>query len=514
MAASQLSRREALKLATATTAAFCGSATIGINHNTVHAASSRRRRRPRNIIFMVSDGMSMSVPTLTDSFARIVRGSDQQSHWTALMTDIEAVHGLEQTFSLNSLVTDSAAAASAWGSGSHVANGAVNMLPDGTKLTPIVELVKQSGRKVGLVTTTRVTHATPAGFAAIETRRTHEDEIAPQYRDVVDVLLGGGLAQFDPKQREDKRDLLNNYKQSGYSFWSHRDQLLSDERPKRVLGLFADNFLPYTLDQAQSAEDIANIPTLAEMTAKAIQILNAHADGFLVQIEGGRVDHAAHGNDAGAMFWDQLAFDDAIGVALNFARQRDDTLVIITSDHGTANPALNGWGSGYIDSNEHFARLANVTGSFNTIVQRIHDEAGEGDPDADLVADVVKTYIDMDVSTEHAQSLANTIATGERPEAINQQMTHPGGVLGQIVGNHTGIHFTGHTHTADHVICSAYGPGSERFAGLRPNTDDFRQIMDLFEIDYQNPSRSPNEPWRQSLSFAPRRTKIFSELST
>src|SRR5690606_14792938 len=105
-------------------------------------------------------------------------------------------------------VTDSAAAASAWGSGSRIFNWAMNMLPDGRALTPIAPLAKRAGRAVGLVTTTRITHATPAGFAAAAPSRNLEDDIAPQYLDVVDVLLGGGRRHFDSAQRRDKRDLL------------------------------------------------------------------------------------------------------------------------------------------------------------------------------------------------------------------------------------------------------------------------------------------------------------------
>src|SRR4029434_4694557 len=108
----------------------------------------------------------------------------------------------------------------------------------------------------------------------------------------------------------------------------------------RVLGLFWSDHLPYTIDRNREPAMQSRVPTLAEMTSSALQNLSHSPDGFLLQVEGGRVDHAAHDNDAASMLHDQLAFDDAIGVALEFAKEHGDTLVIITTDHGTGNPGL------------------------------------------------------------------------------------------------------------------------------------------------------------------------------
>jgi alkaline phosphatase len=312
--------------------------------------------------------MSAGVPSLANEFGKLVRGKG--SFWYQLLQNSEATLGFFDMASLNSLVTDSASAASAWGSGSRIFNGQINVLPDGTRLTPIAQLVKQAGKKVGLVTTTRITHATPAGFAAVQPQRDDEDDIAPQYLNVVDVLMGGGLRHYAPNRRKDGKDLIKTYQDAGYTYWNTREQILESTRPEKVLGLFSDSHLPYTVDHLHSDALRRTVPTLAEMTRKALEILSNAPNGFLLQIEGGRVDHAAHANDAAGIMWDQLAFDDAVEIAYEFVAKRTDTLLIVTSDHGNSNPGLNGIGSEYEESNRAFALLQHAKCSFEELPKK------------------------------------------------------------------------------------------------------------------------------------------------
>ena len=291
-----LTRREVLKLGMAAGAAAGGpSAALARNGS---PRQGRARKAPQNIIFMVSDGMSAGVPSLAEPFSRNVRGIG--THFHALLADPQVVRGYLTTHSLNSLVTDSAAAATAWGSGSRVFNGAINVLPDGTRLTPIAHLINGSGRRTGLVTTTRITHATPAGFAAVQPNRDDEDQIAPQYAGVVDVLLGGGRKFFHATGRKDRRDVVAEYVARNYAHWSARSQMRQDDGSAKVLGLFSDGHLPYVVDQRNRPALEAEVPTLAEMTHAALSILGQSPRGFFLLIEGGRIDHAAHLNDAAA----------------------------------------------------------------------------------------------------------------------------------------------------------------------------------------------------------------------
>ena len=160
--------------------------------------------------------MSMGTLTCANLFSELTR--KRQLAWAKMLANPSAHQALMNTRSLNSMVTDSSASASAWGSGSRVVNGALNILPDGKLLTPIYSLFAEKGWSTGLVTTAEITHATPAGFAIAIKSRGNSDGIAEQYLDrKVDVLLGGGSKFFSPNKRKDKRDLRGDFATAGYT---------------------------------------------------------------------------------------------------------------------------------------------------------------------------------------------------------------------------------------------------------------------------------------------------------
>ena len=448
---------------------------------------------------MVADGMSMGVPTMADAFSRQMRG--RGTTWYRLLRDPRVRHGYFDTGSLSSLVTDSAAASSAWGSGSRVFNGALNVLPDGTKLTPIADLTRGTGRRVGLVTTTQMTHATPAGFAVVQASRDDHAEIAPQYLDKVDVLLAGGIEYFDPKQRADQRDLIQEYRDAGYAFWRRSDELASSA-PQKVLGLFGKGHLPFTIDWLNDDAIRNRVPTLADMSAKALEILSATDDGFLLQIEGGRVDHAAHANDAGALLWDQLAFDDAVLIALQFVERHPDTLLIVTSDHGNSNPGLNGVGARYRNTNDCFQSLADAKASYGVFTQRCATlRDGEQPIPVDIARSAARACFGVKLKDHEAQAVADVL-NGQTPNEIYRAHQNQVGLLGQVLGNHTGVGWTSVSHTSDAVLLTSIGPGSEQFQGLLLNTDAFDRIMKLWGVEHRNPKMTPKEA-KQYLAAVP-----------
>lgn len=490
MASSNLSRRQLLQ-------AGMVLAGGGLLVREAPAQARRRGTQVKNIIFMVSDGMSMGVPSMAEPFSQMVRG--RGTHWFRLLQDPEAVTGLFETRSLDSLVTDSSAASSAWGSGSRVFNGAVNILPDGTKLTPIAHVMRRAGKKIGLVTTTTITHATPAGFAAVHYRRDDEHIIAEQYLDVVDVLMGGGRRFFDPQQRSDRRDLIAEYRRKGYTCWERREQVRGRERPEKVLGLFYRGHVPYTIDHRNDPKLLEEVPTLAEMARTALEILSRSRNGFLLQIEGGRVDHAAHSNDAAALLWDQLAFDDAIAVAVDFVRRHPDTLLVITSDHGNSNPGLNGMGEEYRDSTKCLERITQAKGSYVAIQQMLKDA---GTPTPDKVREAVREVTGIEITREEAQTIAN-VAQGKPAPTLNRAHAKLVGVLGEVLSNYTGIAWIGTQHTSDWTLVTALGAGKEMFAGIRPNKEAFYQMLRLTGISFRNPEMTPEQAKRY-LARAPR----------
>ena len=334
------------------------------------AAERPSGKKPRHIIHMVADGMSMGTLTCADHLSRILRGGRGLT-WISLLNDPAIVGAWVNMRSLNSLVTDSAAAASSWGSGSRVINGSINQLPDGRDLKTLYELFADKGWKRGLVTTTEVTHATPAGFAANVNDRDTSARIALQYlQRKIDLLLGGGRKFFDPKVRRDKRDLWKAFHRAGYHLMETAGQLRSAPRQARWLGAFAPSHLPFTVDHINDPISREAVPTLAEMTSAALGWLEPHRH-FILQIEGGRVDQACHNCDVVSALRDMIAFDEALDVVLAFQRRVADTLVVITTDHGNGNPGLNGIGDAYGQSSFLFERVLDVRESFPKILARL-----------------------------------------------------------------------------------------------------------------------------------------------
>lgn len=458
-------------------------------------AQQRRGARPKNIVFMVSDGMSPAVLTLAEHFSKLVR--QKGTAWHALYNRPEAFRGLMDMASLNSIVTDSSAASSSWGSGSRIWNAMVNTLPDGTKLTPIATIAQDRGKRVGLVTTATVTHATPAGFAASERRRDDEHLIAEQYIRNVDVILGGGRRFFDADKRKDGKDLPAVYAAGGFTLSRTKPELMAARKSRKILGLFSDSHIPYTIDQRQSEEWQRDVPTLAEMTEVALESLAQHRDGFLLQVEGARIDHAAHNNDAAAMLWDQLAFDDAIATVLNFAAKHPETLIVITSDHGNSNPGMNGMGGEYGGTDRCFARLADAKRSFERLTPLLGSKAEytmsqeDSSPAAMAAAtrirEVVQDSLGLVLSDAQVDCVRRSLAGG-KGVSLNGQHDKPAGVLGLVAGNHTGVQWTGTQHTSDYTLVTALGPGSERFSGIVRNTDCFNHMTAFMGSNYRNPA--------------------------
>lgn len=469
----RLARRDWFKAAGLAAAALAQSASAADSAADGTAAT----KRPRGVVFMVSDGMSPGVLTLAQAYSELSR--KRGTCWWDLMSRVRTANGLMDTASASSLVTDSAAASSAWGSGHRVANGSINVNRDGKALEPIAAILKSLKRqppvRIGLVTTATVTHATPAGFAANSSSRGDENAIAPQYLDRVDVILGGGSGYFDPALRPDHKDLAAGFARSGYQVVRNREELLGSKSEK-LLGCFTRGHLPYDIDRRQDAELVRTIPTLAEMSAAALDRFLSSPAPFLLQIEGARIDHAAHLNDIAGLLGEQLAFDDTLALVTARLQSHPDVLVVVTSDHGNSNPGLNGMGSAYKDSTPAFAKISRAKASHEAVLQRWAQSPAD---DAATLVRLVREHIGFTLKDDETAAL---LAMRQRQPIVewNHQLEKPEGLLGQFTGNHNGIGWTGTSHTSDPTIVTATGPGAERFSGLIRNTDVFHRLLDVF----------------------------------
>jgi len=401
--------------------------------------------------------------------------------WAELFNQPGVVNALMNMRSLDSQVTDSSAASSSWGSGSRIANGGVNQLPDGRNLKTLYEVLGSAGWKRGLVTTTEITHATPAGFAASVAKRGMGEKIAEQYLERgVDVLLGGGRKHFDPSMRKDKKDLYADYRAKGYSVLQTKSDLEKAPLDKPWVGTFSTSHLPYTVDYINDEDLQKKVPTLVEMTDRALKKLG-RSQQFILQVEGGRVDHACHSCDAIGAFRDQIAFDEAVERCLEYQKQNPETLIIITTDHGNGNPGLNGSGPGYSGSPILFAHLKDATASFSVMLDRMGKT-----PTTDQIRKVIVEATGYKVPVSKVEELARYFE--KKGDPLYGLLNSVVAQLGQLMGNHWGIGWTANMHTADYVPLTAIGPGAEKFAGFIQNTDVFHHYLALAGIDFKNPS--------------------------
>lgn len=240
------------------------------------------------------------------------------------------VSGIVKTQSSNSLITDSAAGATAYSCGMKTDNGMIAFLPDGRYCKTLLELAEERGMSTGLVATSTITHATPASFAAHVRSRGNQTGIAEQYvTSGVEVFLGGGREFFIPKDeegssRKDDRNLIEDFESNGYEYVSTSEEMKASKSDK-ILGLFANSGL----------ESVDRSPTLSDMSETALSKLETNEKGFFLMIEGSQIDWAGHSNNTDYAIREMEDFDNAVKVALDFAQEDGETLVVLTADHET-----------------------------------------------------------------------------------------------------------------------------------------------------------------------------------
>ena len=443
--------------------------------STSHQSVSRSdfNKKAKNIIFLVSDGMSQGTLAIADTLKKRMYG--KSSVWMDLYRNNKVTRALMDMASESSIVTDSAAASSSWGGGHRIPNGGINVGRGGIKHKPIWQKFMNAGKKAGVVTTVPVTHATPAGFCVNSSSRNDQNGIAEKYIDIgLSVMLGGGQKFFDPNLRKDNKDIYKAFKNKKYTVVTSRDEMLSS-RNNKLLGVFDNAGLAYTLDRNNDNQIAKQTPTLAEMTQKAIDVLQSYSEGFVLQVEGGKVDWAAHANDAGALAYDQIAFDDAIKVAMQFAEKNEETLVIITTDHGNANPGIM-YGK---NVNENFDRLQKFKCTNDWILQEITK-----DYSVSQVRERIEYANNFAISKAEAQSILNYYANLEKPEeGLYNYKKLPFSLLSKIQQEYHSVGWISTNHSGDFVELAMYGPQNNHLKPFIKNTELHNFMLKAAEVD-------------------------------
>ncbi|KAL5615039.1 hypothetical protein BROUX41_005104 [Berkeleyomyces rouxiae] len=434
----------------------------------------------RNLIFMVSDGMGPASLSLTRSFRQYI---DKQPFDKALYLD-RHLSGSSRTRSSNSLVTDSAAGATAFSCAQKSYNGAISVLPDLTPCGTVLEAAKRAGYLTGLVVTTDITDATPACFSSHVKTRAEMDEIAVQQIGLgplgrsVDLIFGGGRCHFLPVSkggcRADDRDLIADATENlGWTYAGDRKAFDGFSRGEKVplpmLGLFADRDIPFEIDR-RNEDDV--YPSLVQMSMIALRALEKaskeNEKGFFLMIEGSRIDHAGHINDPAAQVHEVIQYDRTFqGVSEFLIQSKHQGAVVATSDHETGGlataiqepgklPVYNWYPAALAAANTSCERLA------SQLQAHVASDEFQSQSRPDLKAWINETLV--------FGGLGVNDATADEIDALADNPAASINTFAAIISLRAHIGWSTHGHTA--VDVNVYTGGSSDTSALRGNVEN------------------------------------------
>jgi alkaline phosphatase len=436
-------------------------------------------RSPKNIIILFADGVAPVQWEFGRYTSRVLRNASFAS------TDLvfrDGSLGLFATYSNDSMVTDSAAAASAMSVGVKVNNGAISVTPDGASPRTVMQAAKAAGKRIGLVTTAEIYDATPAAFSVNASNRRNSQAIVDQYFALEpDVLIGGGRDFFLPKgmpggKRADGRDMVAEFSKKGYQI-ARTPEEMKNANGRRLLALFADGDMSFELDR-----DVAKEPDTAAMARAALDVLSRdNPNGFVLLVENENTDTAGHDNDVAALMRALWAFDDAVKVALEFQKRAPgETLIILAGDHETggfsatyAQRELTGPGAQQRlnPTLKELEMIRQITMSLSVLDRSL----GASPKSEDIDALIAKHFPGFTLGADLREAILKRLP-------LERNLMGYGVVraaFSRMVSRQTGFYWGTSGHTTEPVAIGAIGPGAELFRGYQDNTDFARHLHRL-----------------------------------
>lgn len=429
--------------------------TTNIHSSKSDVAYANERGKVKNVIMLIADGMSTEAITL----ARHTKGD-------SLAIDEISVGSVITSWA-NGPITDSAPGGTVYAAGEKTNNKYIGTSVNDTPMASILEGAESVGKATGIVATSEITHATPGDFTAHTNNRKYYNQILQQQiNQDMEVVLGGGFNKasgFSSEVSSDEfesyyEEQVNNIKEEGFDFITTKDQLTSYDGDK-LWGSFADADLKYDFYRQSDNDNVQ--PSLAEMTNKAIEVLNKDEDGFFLMVEGSKVDWAAHANNTVGIVSDILAFDEAVKAAIEFAKTDGNTVVVVTTDHGNSGITI---GSSYYNENiESYdkATYENTTDLLKnaTITEERFNEIASGKSNDEIKA-LAKKYYGIDLNDEEL-----AIVKGEQGEGRQVGIR-------EVIARRVGIGYTTGGHTGEQIYLGVYAPSDvELLEGVVDNTE-------------------------------------------
>lgn len=423
--------------------------------------------KPKNVIVFIGDGMGLGQ-------IEVARHMEYGKAGTLFIESLPNV-ALVRTYSANSQVTDSAAAGTAIATSVKTNNKSIGVNPDGEEVDSILDDFQKAGHKVGVISTNTVTDATPAAFtASVADRYKGQPEAARQMlENGYDVLLGGGWKYFGPK-KQDGVDLLPKFEQKGYTVVKDKDQLAKVGDADKLLGLFNKSYMNYKQDR----DDVnSQEPSLELMTQKAIEVLKKDKDGFFLMVEGARIDHAAHAADITGVWKELMEFDRTVEQTWEWAKDRNDTLVVVLADHETMGLS--------VTEPMDIDGLKQISVSPEYMAGKLTKaEDGKSYEPASVKA-VIKEYAGFELTDQQVAEFNENVLT---PEGKLKYDYKVGWEIGSLIADYyqagaidRDVRAESSTggHSSNMIPLFAAGPGSQHFEGVLNNTDVPKLIRSL-----------------------------------
>lgn len=493
-------------------------------------------KTPKNIILLIGDGMG---PQQVSSLYYLAKyGSEDPVSFENLSFQRLAEKGnmtISATDPINKIVVDSACSATQLALGEQTFPEFIGVDKKGNDGATILEKAKGKGLATGVVSDTRITHATPASFAAHASNRFLENEIAVSLLEVeADLMYSGGARNFIPSgktvelapsftsrsKRKDQRDLLQEAKEKGYALVHNKKQMIENRRSK-VLGLFAEKNMPTSIWQNQNISNKQRtVPNLTEMTASALDLLSQNKNGFFLMVEGGQIDWAGHANDAGWLFHEMVNFNHTLNFLIDWVEKNPDTLLVVTADHETG-----GFGFSYnlseipkpVDfSGTHFKDDKRQE-SFNYVSGHVIDkiyrqkrsieevakefnDLPETQKDSLTLQKLVEKTVDFKFDSAAAKrTLRKTKNKYQYPwlkHTLEERLPFVPhtqafyvsplaaltGLISKELATQQNVAWATGTHTATPVYVFSYGPGQNQFHGYLHHKDVGQKMQDLLNL--------------------------------
>lgn len=441
------------------------------------AKAMDEKKQSKNLIVLIGDGMGPPQVTLSRLYAQEYEGMEKLYMDDYLVGTNSTKADRSMDGEESGVVTDSAASGTAFATGNKTYNGAISVTNEkiAKPIASVLEAAKESGKSTGLISTARLTHATPAVYASHVRSRDNENAIASQYLDAeVDVLIGGGErhfvgdkkeAEFGKTKREDGQNLVKAFEEKGYQIAYNKEEL-QQVKGNQLLALLSDTHIPYELDRDES------IPSLKEQLVKALEILSQNEEGFVIMVEAGRIDHGGHANDIHSVVRELLEFDEAFKTAVDYAQKTGDTSVIATADHETGGLTIGRDGVYEV----YFDAFKNVTASSEVIGEALKEANGPKE-----IEEILKKYAGIeDLSKEELAEL----------EKADGTELSRGDVFNRIIAARSNIGWTGYGHTGVDVGVYGYGPAANLLLGFNDNTDFAKAGAAALGLDMEKTSKA------------------------